>query len=111
LIPGAIHQRVAQVDHVIDARAEEIVGGGAGKQHGRTPRKQPLLDSKLGVLRPQYHPRRQCSCGFQGFFRGNQLEVEVRVKQSDSCEAVAWGAASTGQRRQGGSAVLISTEF
>ena len=47
---------MAQVDHVIDARAKEIVGGGAGKYHGRTPRYQPLLKIKLGVLRSRDQP-------------------------------------------------------
>jgi hypothetical protein len=48
---------MAQVDHVVDARAKEFVGGGAGKHHGRTPRKQPLLDIKLGVQTIGNHPR------------------------------------------------------
>ena len=49
---GQQRQRMAQVDHVIDARAEEIVGGRAGKDRGRTPRNQPLLEIELGHLRP-----------------------------------------------------------
>jgi hypothetical protein len=50
---------MAQVDHVVDARAEEIVGGGAGKHHGRTPRKLPLLEIKLGVLRTRVRHQTQ----------------------------------------------------
>jgi hypothetical protein len=42
LLPGHARgqhgQRMAQIDHVIDARAEEIVGGGAGKLH-KNPQK------------------------------------------------------------------------
>ena len=49
----------------------EIVGGGAGKQHSRTPRNQPLLEFKLGVLQLQNHSETQHSCRFRGFFRGD----------------------------------------
>ena len=77
LLPGHARgqhgQRMAQVDHVIDARTEEIVGGGAGKQHGRTPRKQPLLEIKLGVPAIGHHPKDQCLCGLRGFFRDDHL--------------------------------------
>jgi hypothetical protein len=70
LLPGHARgqhgQRMAQVDHVIDARAEEIVGGGAGKQHGRTPRKQPLLKSNWEFRRIGNHPTEaSVSCGFK----------------------------------------------
>jgi len=38
LLPGHARrqhrQRMAQIDHLVDARAEEIVGGGAGEHHG-----------------------------------------------------------------------------
>jgi hypothetical protein len=57
---GQYGQRMAQLDHVVDARAKEIVGGGAGKQHGRTPRKLPLLKTKLGFLGIRNHPEGQC---------------------------------------------------
>lgn len=33
VVGGQHSQRMAQIDHVIDARVEEIFGGGAGKQH------------------------------------------------------------------------------
>jgi hypothetical protein len=59
---------MAQVDHVVDARAKEIVGGGAGKHHGRTPRKQPLLDIKPGVRTIGNHPKTVvCRYGFKTF--------------------------------------------
>ncbi|MDP3886092.1 hypothetical protein, partial [Hydrogenophaga sp.] len=61
-------------DHVVDARAKEIVGGRAGKQHGRTPRKLPLLEIKLGVRAIRNHPKGQCLCGLWGFFRGDYLQ-------------------------------------
>jgi hypothetical protein len=67
---------VAQVDHVVDARAKEIVGGGAGKQHGRTPRKQPLLEIKLGVAAIGNHPESQFLCELRGFFRDDQLLLD-----------------------------------
>jgi hypothetical protein len=34
---------MVQADHVVDARAKEIVGGGAGKHHGRTPESVKIL--------------------------------------------------------------------
>ncbi len=60
---------LVQVDHVINAQAEEIVGGGAGKHHGRIPRKHPLLEIKLRALRPQDQLGSQCSRGLWEFFR------------------------------------------
>jgi hypothetical protein len=47
---------MAQVDHVVDARAEEIVGGGLGNHRCRTPRNQPLLEFKLEVPAIRNHP-------------------------------------------------------
>jgi len=29
---------MARADHVVDARSEEVFGGEAGKQHGKTPK-------------------------------------------------------------------------
>jgi hypothetical protein len=43
---------MAQVDHVINARAEKIVGGGAGTQHGRTPNNWCLTGIKPGEIIP-----------------------------------------------------------
>lgn len=68
---GQHGQRMAQVDHVIAARKKEIIGGWTSKQHGRTSRKQPLLEIKLGVLRSRDHPRSQCLCRFWEFFRND----------------------------------------
>ena len=61
---------MAQVDHVVDARAEEIVGGGAGKQHGRTPRKQALLEIKLGETTIGNHPRSPVFMRLPGVVQG-----------------------------------------
>ncbi|WP_156779103.1 hypothetical protein [Acidovorax sp. RAC01] len=33
------------------------------------------MEIKLGVLRPRDHPKSQCLCGFQGFFRGDYLDT------------------------------------
>jgi hypothetical protein len=38
-------------------RAKEIVGGGAGKHHGKTLRNQPLLDIKMGVRSISNHQK------------------------------------------------------
>ncbi len=55
LLPGHARgqhgQRMAQVDHVVDARAEEIVGGGAGK-HRKTPGKRAVKPIKSGEIVP-----------------------------------------------------------
>ena len=66
---GQHSQRMAQIDYVIYARTEEIIGGGTGKQHGRTPRNLPLLEFKLRVSAIGNHPKVQCLCGLRGFFR------------------------------------------
>lgn len=60
---GQHRQRRAQVNHVIDARAEEFGGGGAGKHQSRTPRKNPLLEIKLVVLRPDVIPEASVHAG------------------------------------------------
>ena len=72
---GQHRQRMAQVDHVADARAKEIVGGGAGKHHGRTPRKQPLLDIKLGVRTIGNHPRSPVFMQGLGVLQGRLLRL------------------------------------
>jgi hypothetical protein len=70
---------MAQIDHVIDARAKEIVGGGAGKHHGRTPRKLPLLEIKLGVLTIGKHLESKCLRQLPGFFRGDYFKVDLDI--------------------------------
>lgn len=61
LLPGHARgqhgQRIAQVDHMVDARAEEIGDGGAGKQRGITPRNQRRSTIKPGVPPIGDHPR------------------------------------------------------
>src|SRR5690554_4487564 len=47
--------------------------GGAGEHHGKTPRKQPLLNNKLGVTGIGHCPNTQCSCGVRGLFRDDFL--------------------------------------
>jgi hypothetical protein len=64
---------MAQVDHVIDARTEEIIGGGTGKQHGRTPRNLPLVEFKLRVPAIRDHHTVQCLRGLRGFFRDDEV--------------------------------------
>lgn len=41
---------------MVDARSEEIVCGGVGKHHGRTPRKQLLLEPNWEVFVPDITP-------------------------------------------------------
>jgi hypothetical protein len=77
---GQHRQRVAQVDHVLDARAKEIVGGGAGKHHGRTPRNQPLLDIKLGVLTIGNHPRTPAFIRVVGVIQGRRIPHQTQPK-------------------------------
>jgi hypothetical protein len=69
---------MAQIDHVVDARAEEIVGGGAGKHHGRTPRKQPLLEIKLGETAIGRHPRKPVFMRVPGIVQGRLLGLRDR---------------------------------
>jgi len=49
---GQHGQRMAQIDHVIDARAEEIVGGGAGKLHKKLPEIKRYGLSSREILHP-----------------------------------------------------------
>ena len=44
-------QWVAQVDHVVDTAAKEVIGGGAGK-HGQNSQKMAI---KLGEIIPRKH--------------------------------------------------------
>jgi hypothetical protein len=64
---------MAQVDHVVDARAKEIVGGGAGKHHGKTPRKLHLLEIKLGVQTISNHPESPVFMRVSGVLQGRRL--------------------------------------
>ena len=77
LLPGHARgqhgQRMAQIDHVVNTRTEEIVGGGAGKQHGRTPRKLPLLEIKLGDSSIGIHPTKPVFMRAQGVLQGGLL--------------------------------------
>jgi hypothetical protein len=63
LLPGHARgqhgQRMAQIDHVIDARAEEIVGGGAGKLH-KNPQKSNDTAYQAGRYRTPEKMKRQC---------------------------------------------------
>jgi hypothetical protein len=56
LLPGYVRgqhrQRMAQIDHVIDARAEKIVGGGAGKLHKKLPEIRRYRLSSREILYP-----------------------------------------------------------
>jgi hypothetical protein len=58
----------------------KIVGGRAGKQHSRTPRKLPLLEIKLGVQTISNHPEIQYSCGLWAIFRGDQVNIKNSQK-------------------------------
>lgn len=58
---------------MIDARTEEVIGGGTGKQHSRTPRNLPRVEFKLGVSTIGNHPKLHFLCGFWGFFRDDDL--------------------------------------
>jgi hypothetical protein len=73
---------VAQVDHVVDARAEEIVGGGAGKHHGRTPRKQPLLETKLGETTIRRHPRKPVFMRVPGIVQGRLSQSDLAMEEA-----------------------------
>jgi hypothetical protein len=57
LLPGHARgqhgQRMAQIDHVIDARAEEIVGGRAGKLHKKLPEIKRKGLSSREILYPR----------------------------------------------------------
>ncbi|WP_181391060.1 hypothetical protein [Achromobacter pulmonis] len=62
-----------QVNHLINARTEKIIGGRTGKHRNKTPRKQPLLNNKLGVPGIGNCPNYQCSCGLRGYFRADYV--------------------------------------
>lgn len=58
---GQHGQRMAQVDYVIDTRAEKSSQSGQGQHHGKTPRKLFLLEIKQGKQPPVAPPQSQCS--------------------------------------------------
>lgn len=58
----------AQIHHMSDARAKEIVGSEASNHRGRTSRKQPLLNITSGVLRAPFHPKGKSSCELREVF-------------------------------------------
>jgi hypothetical protein len=72
---GQHGQRMAHVDHVVDTRAKEVVGGGAGKQHGRTPRTLPLLEIKLGVRAIRNHPESPVFMQVAGVLQGRLSRI------------------------------------
>src|SRR5690606_38198797 len=74
---GQHRQRMAQVDRLINASTEEIVGSRAREHHGKTPSKQPLLDNKLGVMDIGYSPDALCLCEVWGLFRDDQIAIEL----------------------------------
>jgi hypothetical protein len=101
LLPGHARgqhgQRMAQIDHVVDARAKEVVGGGAGKHHGRTPRKQPLLNIKPGVPVIGIHPRCPVFMRVLGVTQGRQSSgVFIKVTRSGQSRVRRSGLPSTG---------------
>src|SRR5690606_35625413 len=74
-----------QVNHLVDAGTEKVIGGGAGKHYGKTPRKQPLLDNKPGVPGIGNCPNHQCLCGLRGLFRVEEvLRIRLRLRHEQT---------------------------
>lgn len=55
---GQHGERMTQVDHVVNSRAKNVISGGVGKRHCGNPRKQPLLQIKLGGIDIGRRPRK-----------------------------------------------------
>jgi hypothetical protein len=51
------------------------------KHHGKTSRKQPILDIKLGVRSIRNHPRNHGLCRVRGFFRGDYLDFGKKIEK------------------------------
>lgn len=70
---GQHGQRMAQVDYVIDTRAEKSSQSGQGQHHGKTPRKLFLLEIKQGKQPPVAPPTKPVFMKFPGIFKGDNV--------------------------------------
>ena len=84
---------MAQVDHVIDTRAKEIVGGGAGKHHGGLPEINLYWKSNWEFREPGITRKASVHAG-SGDFSGPTSEL------IDAVSAVSVFSASTGTPMQ-----------
>ena len=66
-------QRVAQVNHVVQAGAKEVLGGGISK-HQNLPETDAYWNSNWEFWLSAITPKYLHSCGLQRFCRGDELE-------------------------------------